>query len=300
MATVEDDALLGGRRWPRADREDSKRRAVLRLTAVGVLAVLLAVLAYTRFCPCLRRTPRLQMDAGTPAVGGRLETGKLQMDAGTPVVAMGGRLEMRDDTLGDGAAWRVRVFDPSDGHQLTWAEVLARWRTDNEFGVAFSRKLAGSPSRAFFWETPPLSRDTLASVPFECVTLAARGLEAIRPDPRTFEQHIRGGSGQSAVAFTNLGGDSHLVSPCEDADAARSGELGRYAHIAAFVRAASDEQAGALWQKVAETAESVLAAAGAGDTPVWLSTEGSGVAWLHVRLDPRPKYFHWAPYTRAQ
>jgi hypothetical protein len=32
-------------------------------------------------------------------------------------------------------------------------------------------------------------------------------------------------------------------------------------------------------------------------TPVWLSTAGAGVAWLHVRLDDRPKYYSHRPYT---
>ena len=34
--------------------------------------------------------------------------------------------------------------------------------------------------------------------------------------------------------------------------------------------------------------------------PTWLSTEGSGVPWLHVRLDDRPKYYHHAPYRDAR
>jgi hypothetical protein len=30
--------------------------------------------------------------------------------------------------------------------------------------------------------------------------------------------------------------------------------------------------------------------------PVWLSTAGAGVPWLHVRLDDRPKYCCFRPY----
>lgn len=36
-----------------------------------------------------------------------------------------------------------------------------------------------------------------------------------------------------------------------------------------------------------------------GTRPVWLSTAGAGVAWLHVRLDDRPKYYSYRPYTLA-
>ncbi len=32
------------------------------------------------------------------------------------------------------------------------------------------------------------------------------------------------------------------------------------------------------------------------DKPVWLSTAGGGVPWLHVRLDNRPKYYSYRPY----
>ena len=31
-------------------------------------------------------------------------------------------------------------------------------------------------------------------------------------------------------------------------------------------------------------------------TPHQVSTEGSGVSWVHVRLDAEPKYYHHSPY----
>ena len=30
--------------------------------------------------------------------------------------------------------------------------------------------------------------------------------------------------------------------------------------------------------------------------PIWFSTSGSGVAWLHFRLDSRPKYYTYKPF----
>ena len=32
------------------------------------------------------------------------------------------------------------------------------------------------------------------------------------------------------------------------------------------------------------------------DPPVWLSTAGMGVSWLHLRLDSQPKYYRHGPY----
>ena len=33
------------------------------------------------------------------------------------------------------------------------------------------------------------------------------------------------------------------------------------------------------------------------ESPVWVSTAGMGVSWLHVRFDSRPKYYRWGEYT---
>ena len=67
-----------------------------------------------------------------------------------------------------------------------------------------------------------------------------------------------------------------------------------YAHLAAFVRGAPEWQQQSLWRRVGEAA-----AARVGVKPVWLSTAGAGVAWVHVRLDDRPKYYGYDAYRRA-
>ncbi|WP_391540805.1 DUF6940 family protein [Halomicronema hongdechloris] len=33
--------------------------------------------------------------------------------------------------------------------------------------------------------------------------------------------------------------------------------------------------------------------------PRWVNASGLGVAWLHVRLDTRPKYYQHEPYRRT-
>ena len=33
-----------------------------------------------------------------------------------------------------------------------------------------------------------------------------------------------------------------------------------------------------------------------GSQPLWLSTAGGGVDWLHMRLDKRPKYYRHLPW----
>ena len=68
----------------------------------------------------------------------------------------------------------------------------------------------------------------------------------------------------------------------------------RYAHLAAFVREAPETQVRAFGAAVGSAMLARMAEVG--DKPIWLSTSGLGVAWLHARLYSRPKYYTHGPY----
>lgn len=114
-------------------------------------------------------------------------------------------------------------------------------------------------------DAPALSRAPVDSSPFES-TFAAAGKERV-------------------VSFDNLGGDALLVAPCPIPASAI------YGHLASFVRDAPASQIDEFWRCVACTFERTVS-----QTPVWISTSGLGVIWLHVRLDSYPKYYTHAPY----
>ena len=61
------------------------------------------------------------------------------------------------------------------------------------------------------------------------------------------------------------------------------------------MRGAAKEQQQLLWSLVAEQLQMRLYS-GPRSSPVWLNTDGSGVPWLHVRLDSKPKYIKHAEY----
>ena len=69
----------------------------------------------------------------------------------------------------------------------------------------------------------------------------------------------------------------------------------RYGHLASFVRGAPDEQQFELWKEVGELVQHALSNK-APNKALWLSTDGSGVPWLHVRLDRSPKYIKHEEY----
>jgi hypothetical protein len=170
-----------------------------------------------------------------------------------------------------------------DGSPVSYAEALCRWQTDAEFRSLFIELLANAPFTAFRWETPPVTAAT-TNRPFEFVLLDNPGLVQ-QPDPNAFAEHFRRLPGGSVVEFPNLGKDAILIVPRPLA------EPSAYGHLAAFLRHAPESQKHALWMAVGAAMERRL-----GPKPVWLSTAGAGVSWLHVRLDDRPKYYGYAPY----
>ena len=181
---------------------------------------------------------------------------------------------------------RVRkLWLTRDEAQLGFAEVLQLWRDDPTFCAFFVTLLAEAPFSAFYWETPPLAESN-SERPFEFVLADSRPLAGVSAEPHAFAQHFRRASAEDqVVAFPNLGADAHLIVPLPRA------EQRAYPHLAAFSRHAPLAQQHALWQTVGATMLERL-----GNAPIWLSTAGTGVFWVHVRLDSRPKYVTFAPY----
>jgi hypothetical protein len=185
-------------------------------------------------------------------------------------------------TLAEGRGFRFTLSLGSS--PVSYLEVLSRWRLDADFRSYFNTLLASCPFSAFRWETPALTHTT-AQRQFEFVLLNSPELDR-EPDSDAFASYFRDTQAdQLVVEFPNLRGDATLVVPSPKSDPSS------YGHIAAFVRAAPELQRQALWERVGQTMERRLNA-----QPVWLSTAGAGVSWLHVRLDNRPKYYGHEPY----
>jgi hypothetical protein len=187
----------------------------------------------------------------------------------------------RSEKTADGAIIKFAIDLDSSG--VSYAEVLTRWQKDAEFRAFFNDLLATAPFPAFRWETPPITSAT-ATRNFEFVLLDSKGL-ARTSDPDAFAEHFGDSASAEVVTFANLGNDALMVVPRP------IGNASAYGHLAAFVRKAPSRQIHLLWAAVGEAMTRRL-----GTEPVWLSTAGAGVSWLHVRLDSRPKYYAYTPY----
>jgi hypothetical protein len=171
-----------------------------------------------------------------------------------------------------------------DGLPLSLGAVLAGLADDPALRAALADRLRAVAHPAFCWELPALTPAALDR-PFECAFVDSPALARVVADPEPFREHF---SDAPVAAFESLGRDAFLLAPSPRADDAV------YAHLATFVRGAPASQVDALFAAVGLAVRARL-----GPRPLWLSTAGLGVSWLHVRLDTRPKYFRTERYRVA-
>ena len=187
----------------------------------------------------------------------------------------------REKELANGRITWIAI--DAESSPVSYEEVLHLWEQDHEFRGYFIQLLSKSRYDAFRWETPPITTEN-ANRPFEFVMLDSPDL-ARHPDRTTFAAQFNTAAHGSVIQFKNLGGDAIMVVPCPVS------QVDDYSHLAAFIRNAPMSQQNELWKLVGTTMLQCLSS-----KPVWLSTAGGAVAWLHIRLDDRPKYYGYEPY----
>jgi hypothetical protein len=176
-----------------------------------------------------------------------------------------------------------KVVLQSGRRRLSRGDFLDLLATDRDFRTFLTGILKALPTRSFRWETPPISDGSLDKN-FEFVVVDAPELE-VPADLHTFADYFASMPAGSVGDFPNLGGDAQLIvpSPLDNRSS--------YNHLAAFLNSAPESQVDALWEATANVARRFI-----GPEPRWLNTAGAGVAWLHIRLDRRPKYYNYRPY----
>lgn len=170
-----------------------------------------------------------------------------------------------------------------EDQRLTFADVLDRWEQEEQFVSTFCQVLHAVPYDAYFFETPPMISSWLDK-PFEFVLINSGTLAKVSSEERFFAEHFQRGNG-NVISFANLSEDATLVVP-------RPTNIDtNYAHLAVFIRTATQEEKRDLWKLTARRYKELI-----GTEKRWLSTSGLGVYWLHLRIDRRPKYYTHHPY----
>lgn len=185
------------------------------------------------------------------------------------------------------------------------AVTIGEWATtmlsDNETMARFLQKLKQSPYAAFYFETRPVTAAQWNAKTFEFVLVDAPELHEFataRPDATAFAEHFASCKDGAACVFTNLGKDATLIAPKPSvkSDEPSSTTITKSiqknshkGHLATFCRSADNEIVMETWKLALQTyVEQVKKQA---TRSLWFSTSGMGIAWLHFRLDQRPKYY---------
>lgn len=186
----------------------------------------------------------------------------------------------------------LKIAISQQGKPLHFEQVIAGWQDSADFRSFYINMLAEVAFPAYFWEMPAITAATLNrphEFPYEFIVADSPSLASVRPDSTAFASHFHTATAdESVIAFENLGGDAMLVAPCP------VGYENAYPHLAAFVCNAPVEQTHQFFQRLGTE---VIARVS--HQPLWISTSGLGVYWLHARLDSTPKYYTYAPYRRA-
>ncbi|MCE8163486.1 MAG: hypothetical protein I3273_06620 [Candidatus Moeniiplasma glomeromycotorum] len=171
----------------------------------------------------------------------------------------------------------------NNGSEIDFANFIIFLKTkDKEFFAAFQGALKDANSKfpAYFWKCPPVSHKTLGKT-FELVVIKSETLNNIQQNYSSFQEHFGKSQDNQVVSFSSPSGNL-LVCPVPKGTA-------DYKNISQFTKNAPLEQQQALWKEVADKLIKELKKDA--DAPRWLNTEGTGVPYLHVRIDKTPKFY---------
>ena len=189
----------------------------------------------------------------------------------------------RSDNVPGGKCYRLL----RDGSCMSFRDLLTGLENDALFARWYTALLADCSFGACFWEHPPLTVSGIDQE-VEFVLIDAPSLAGAQANPRPFREYFASANSQRATCFQSLGGDATLIAPGPGIGT----DAG--AHLLSFVRQAPAVRVMELWHAVASAVRAQLS-----NRPLWLSTSGLGVYWLHVRIDSVPKYYQHHPYRSA-
>ena len=168
---------------------------------------------------------------------------------------------------------------------ISYQDFLNLTLKDINFRNQFLSTLEKSSFEAFRFETPAININSL-NQEFEFVLINCPGLIGT-PDKDSFSEFFTDDKG-GIVNFQNLGKNAQLIVPCPITS------LDVYTHIASFCRKAPVAQKHNLFKAAATFLKGNIS-----EKPTWFSTAGMGISWLHLRIEKRPKYYHYKPYKQT-
>lgn len=170
-----------------------------------------------------------------------------------------------------------------DGKALSFREILDLWENSENAIQAYVSGIRNLGFTQFFWEHPAINSKTLDHT-YEFMILKTEAFSSREIDKEAFGSKLS--SEKQVEVFPNLGRNAMLVVPTIHSDEEH------YKHLSIFMERAPTKQITELFEAIGKAMKTELKEG----RPIWLSTAGLGVIWLHIRLDTTPKYYKTKTY----
>lgn len=187
---------------------------------------------------------------------------------------------------------RIRLDDDSASRDMTWSDWFQLLDLDANayIGKLVSVLELEAKYDHYFLEFHPVTNDQ--TEPFEFAIFdAGDQFEGLIPNPKPFEQYLAKAKGDTAVFPSLEDGQSFKSKGMLVVPKRRSKSRSNcYLDLASFMRCFDDDRdyIEDVFKVVFDEMRKLIAKGG----PVWLSTHGLSVAWIHFRLFPEPVDYH--------
>jgi len=184
---------------------------------------------------------------------------------------------------------KYKFFNKTTYTSISYKDAILMLQKDEAFINLVIKILKNCEFKSYFFETPPVQINVYDKIQFEFVLVDAVRLNNIKSDKYAFQQYF---TSDFTVSFENLGKNALLIVPCpRDMNI-----INQYAQLATFVREAKIDEVYSLLKLTALKMDEVVKK----NKPIWLSTSGLGVYWLHMRIDTFPKYYTYFEYRNKK
>lgn len=175
---------------------------------------------------------------------------------------------------------RRYVFYRNASDLPTWKDLLTdlRNRNDTPLVQKFVAVLKNCPFTSYYFEAPNLKS---INIPLEFVLVESDTLHTKKANWGPYRDYMS--LGKHATSFDNKDGEFRLIIPTKKGD---------YGHVADFMKSATDKEI----QEVLHLTAKEIHDASKSRKPLYLSTHGDGVSWLHFRVGRTPKYYNYHKY----
>lgn len=167
------------------------------------------------------------------------------------------------------------------GKYLTWKKLFEYWGNNSNFREYFTLLLLCSPFPEYYLRFSEVS-NKLLNKPFSFKLQRTYFKNPENAGP--FKKYINECKTNKKLTNTFLSIDktTWLIIPCKISNKTD------HTHLSVFLKTAPFKHIEELWKAWSKQIRKLLKNS---NKSYWLNTHGKGVFWLHLRIDPTPKYY---------